>query len=187
MQRARIEWEDLVAFEPTLEDVETHLDALTAAYNDPNNAPLLGHTSDMAPEEVVEHYHLLITSPNARPFILTRGDALVGDGDLRGIAGEAAEFAFLIADPGEQGRGLGTRFALMVHAFAFEALGLARVFASVVPANIASRRVFEKLGYTEDPNEAYGDLGDVTLGLDRETFLRVNASFVREIEISLMG
>lgn len=75
----------------------------------------------------------------------------------------------------------------MVHAFAFEALGLARVFASVVPANIASRRVFEKLGYTEDPNEAYGDLGDVTLGLDRETFLRVNASFVREIEISLMG
>ena len=186
MQRPRIEWEDLVAFEPTLDDVETHVDALTAAYNDPRNAPLLGHTSELAPEEVIEHYQLLINSHNARPFMLTRDDALVGDGDLRGIAGDAAEFAFLIADPGAQGRGLGTRFALMVPTYAFETLGLARVFASVVPANIASRRVFEKLGYTEDPAEAYGDPGDVTLGLDRETFLRVNADFVREIQISMM-
>ena len=202
MQRARIEWGDLVAFEPTLDDVRTHLKALTVAYNDPRNAPLLGHTSELAPADVIEHYERLLGS-NARAFLLTRRDQSVprpsgrgtetpyngefaGDGDLRGIAGGAAEFAFLIADPNAQGRGLGTRFALMVHTFAFDSLGLARVFASVVPANVASRRVFEKLGYVEDASEAYGDPGDVTLGLDRETFLRVNASSVGEIRISMM-
>lgn len=185
MQRARIEWGDLVAFEPTLDDVAAHLPALVTAYNHPLNAPLLGHTTELSAADVVEHYERMLGS-NARPFLLTRDGELAGDGDLRGIAGGAAEFAFLIADPSAQGRGLGTRFALMIHTFAFDTLGLARVYAAVVPANVASRRVFEKLGYTLDISETYGDEGDVTLGLDRATFLRVNASPVSEIQIAMM-
>ena len=185
MQRARIEWDDVVAFEPTLDDVTAHLPALVTAYNHPLNAPLLGHTSELSAADVVEHYERLLGS-NARPFLLTRDDQFAGDGDLRGIAGGAAEFAFLIADPSAQGRGLGTRFALMIHTFAFQTLGLARIYASVVPANVASRRVFEKLGYTLDPSETYGDEGDVTLGLDRDTFLRVNARPVAEIRIAMV-
>ena len=185
MPRARIEWGDLIAFEPTLDDVTRHLPALAVAYNHPLNAPLLGHTCELSPADIIEHYERLLGG-DGRPFLLTRDGALAGDADLRGIADGAAEFAFLIADPDAQGRGLGTRFALMIHAFAFETLGLARVYASVVPENVASRRVFEKLGYTVDTSETYGDEGDVILSLGRDSFLQVNAGRTTEIQIAMM-
>src|SRR5690606_15824176 len=114
--------------------------------------------------------------------------ALAGDGDLRDIADGAAEFAFLIASPAAQGKGLGTRFAVMIHAFAFLQLDLARVYASVVPDNVASRRVFEKLGYREDPSEAaraYGDDGDVVLSIDRATFVAAHPAALAEIAIAV--
>ena len=72
--------------------------------------------------------------------------------------------------------GLGTRFATMVHALAFDQ-GIEKIYATVVPENVASRRVFEKLGYTVDAGEAarkYGDEGDVVLSIGRQTFLARN-------------
>lgn len=183
MPRAKIEWDDLVAFEPTLDDVRRHAGALALAYNEPRNAPLLGHTEPLSTDDVLEHYERLLA--DAHPFLLERDGNLAGDGDLRGLDGDAAEFAFLIADPDAQGRGLGTRFAQMVHAFAFDTLGLARVFASVVPANVASRRVFEKLGYALAESDVYGDDGDIMLALDRGTFLRINARVLPAIRISM--
>ena len=58
----------------------------------------------------------------------------------------------------------------------FAQLGLARVYASIVPHNAASRRVFEKLGYTVDASPAArgyaDDPGDVTMVIDRATFER---------------
>jgi RimJ/RimL family protein N-acetyltransferase len=185
--RHAIEWHELAAIEPTLDEVRHHVTTLAAAYNHPQNATLLGHTSELSEADVLEHYETL-QAQGARPFLLLREGALAGDGDIRGIANGAAEFAFLIASPGAQGKGLGTRFATMIHAFAFERLGIERMYASVVPENTASRRVFAKLGYVEDTSDVageYGDDGDVVLAIARATFLSVHTSQLAEIRIAV--
>jgi ribosomal-protein-alanine N-acetyltransferase len=160
----RIVWSELVALTPG--DVTPYAAALAAAYNDPKNSALLGNTQAMSVADVIEHYATL-----PYPFVLLADGELAGDADLRGVAGGAAEFAFLIAAPSAQGKGLGTRFATMIHAAAFRTLGLERVYASVIPDNTASLRVFEKLGYVPDETLAYGDPGDIVLRLDRAAFV----------------
>ncbi len=186
----RIDWHtevgELSAIEPTPEEIVTHAPLLVAGYNEPANARLMGHTDEMTDEEVIEHYEDM-ADEGARQFLLFVDGRLAGDADVRGLADGAAEFAFMIAAPGQQGKGLGTKFALMVHAFAFRELALARVYASIVPENTASRRVFEKLGYALDDGaeaRAYADEpGDIVMGIDRATFERANAAALAQIEV----
>jgi RimJ/RimL family protein N-acetyltransferase len=189
--RYRLEWTTpagvLAASEPTLEEVAPFAPLLAAAYNDPHNAPLLGHTEALSEADVLGHYRGLLEDGKARPFLFYRDGALAGDGDLRGVDGAAAEFAFLIADPEAQGRGLGTRFAIMVHALAFGPLALERVYASVIPANTASRRVFGKLGYTVDEDalaRAYADEGDIVMSVDRAAFERAQGDAAAQVRIA---
>ena len=174
----RIEAGDLAAIEPTPEEVRAHAAALAVGYNEPRNATMMGHTAEMAPDEIVEHYAEM-AGRGARQFLLFAGGALAGDADLRGITDGACEFAFMIAAPSAQGRGLGTRFAAMIYAFAFEQLGLQRVYASVIPQNIASLRVFEKVGCSADASpaaRAFADEpDDIVMAIDRTTFVRRNA------------
>jgi RimJ/RimL family protein N-acetyltransferase len=174
----RIESQDLVAVEPTLDEVRAHAGALAVGYNEPRNATMMGHTAEMLPDEIVEHYAEM-AERGAHQFLLFAGGALAGDADLRGISGGACEFAFMIAAPAAQGKGLGTRFATMIYAFAFERLQLHRVYASVIPANIASLRVFEKLGCVVDESaaaRAFADEpGDIVMAIDRESFTRRTA------------
>jgi RimJ/RimL family protein N-acetyltransferase len=189
--RFAIDWStaagELAALEPTLAEVAARAALLAAGYNEPRNAELMGHGDPIGELEVVDHYEAMLREGN-RMFLLYRANQLVGDADLRGIANGTAEFAFMIAVPAEQGKGMGTAFALMLHAFAFEHLDLSRVYASVVPHNVASRRVFEKLGYVEDAGpeaRAYADEpGDVTLAIDRDTFVQRHLAALRDIRIS---
>ncbi len=186
-----IEWQGhddrLVAIEPTPDEVAQHAPALAIAYNHPANAALMGHVEPLSEEEIVEHYADM-EADGAHQFLLFRDDAFVGDADLRGIRDGAAEFAFMIAAPSAQGKGLGTRFALMVHAFGFAKLGLDRIYASVVPENVASRRVFEKLGYVADDSptarEYADEPGDVTLVIDRATFETRHAHALAQLRIT---
>ncbi len=188
--RYQLEWTTpagaLVALEPSLDEVGPVAARLAAAYNDPHNAPLLGHTAELSPADVLEHYRTL-DEGGARQFLLYRDGALAGDADLRGIAGDAAELAFLIADPAAQGKGLGTRFAIMIHALAFGPLALERIYASVIPAHTGSRRVFETLGYAVDDSEAArayaDDEGDVVLSIDRAAFARAHGAAAAEVRI----
>lgn len=188
MKRYCVEWGDLTAIEATLDDVAQHAAALSAGYNDPRNAELMGHTVEISPAEVVESYAEGIAA-GMRAFLLFERGELVGDGDLRGLRGGSAEFAFMIAAPSTQGKGLGTRFALMIHAVGFRELALEQIYASVVPHNVASRRVFEKLGYVIDDGPAareYADEpGDVTLALARTTFERMHGDAIAGISIGL--
>jgi RimJ/RimL family protein N-acetyltransferase len=187
----RIDWStpagELCAFEPRLDEVVAHVEVLARAYNDPHNAPLLGHESLISESEVLDHYESLLDR-GAHPVLLFRDGELAGDGDIRGIRAFAAEFAFLIATPAAQGQGLGTKFATMIHAFAFARLPLETMYASIVPANVASRRVFEKLGYTLDTSptaQAYADDGDVTMSIERTTFERIHATAMAGIRIAM--
>ena len=186
----QIEWATaagrLVALEPRRDELAGHLAALVAAYNDPYNAALLGHAALLDEHDVLEHYESLVGG--RRPFLLLRDGALAGDGDLRRFRDGACEFAFLIAAVAAQGKGLGTRFATMIHACAFARLGVARVYASIVPANVASRRVFEKLGYAVDDSpaaRAFADEpGDVIMAIDRATFERLHAASLADLRIT---
>jgi RimJ/RimL family protein N-acetyltransferase len=190
--RYHLEWSTpvgaLTVIEPSLEEVEPLVGRLVAAYNEPGNARLLGHTVELTGEDVLDHYRAL--AEGGRAFLLYRNGELAGDGDLRGVGGGVGEFAFLIADPAAQGQGLGTRFAIMIHALAFGPLALERVYAAVIPENVGSRRVFEKLGYAVDDGErarAFGDEGDVVLSIEREGFQRVHGAAAAEVRIRSRG
>lgn len=186
----RIEWTNdagrLAAIEPTSDEVAAHAAALVVGYNDPKNAALMGHAEPMSAQEVVDHYADM-TDEGAHQFLLFVDDQLVGDADLRNIVDGAAEFAFMIGAPQTQGKGLGTKFALMIHASAFAPLALERVYASIVPHNTASRRVFEKLGYLLDETPAARAFAehpdDIVMSIDRETFARINARELEQIRI----
>jgi RimJ/RimL family protein N-acetyltransferase len=105
---------------------------------------------------------------------------LMGDADFRNIEGRVGEFAIMIGGRATQGRGLGTRFGLMLHVFGFAVLGLEQIYISVIPANIASRRLFEKLGYQIDDSPAAREFideeSDLTMSLARATFEHARAS-----------
>lgn len=187
----RIEWSTdagvLVAIEPTPADVATHAAELAAGYNEPANAALMGHDEEMEPAEVIEHFADM-AAEGARTFLLFRDGALVGDADVRHFHDGAAEFAFMIAARNVQGKGLGTKFALMIFACGFAKLGLRRIYASLVPQNAASKRVFEKLGCVlDDSAEARSfadEPGDLVLGIDRATFETLHAASLAAIRIS---
>lgn len=193
MQRPRhqIAWTTpngaLLALEPTRDELDQHAPALAAAYNDPTNAPLLGHTEPHSARDVVAHYASL--DHRGHGFLVFRDGALVADGDLRNVARGTAEFAFLVMEVAAQGKGLGTQIATMIHAFAFSQLRLDRVYASIVPQNVASRRVFDKLGYTVETGPlalSYAeDYGDIVMVIDRPVFARSHALQIAEIQIAV--
>ncbi|HET9990149.1 MAG TPA: GNAT family N-acetyltransferase [Kofleriaceae bacterium] len=187
----RIDWTSdagqLSAFEPTPDEVAQFAAALSRGYNDPRNAELMGHAEPIEPDEVIELY-ADAAADGVRSFLLFQAGDFAGDGDLRGIRGGTAEFAFMIGAPSAQGKGLGTRFATMIHAFGFATLGLHHIYASIVPANTASRRVFDKLGYALDASavaRGYADEpGDLVMSIDRPTFERVAGGAVAQIAIT---
>jgi RimJ/RimL family protein N-acetyltransferase len=179
--------ERLVAVEPTEDDVRAHAALLAAAYNDAHNRTMLGHSEDMSPEEVVEYYASMRRA-GARAFLLFVDGTLVGDADLRDVEGGTAEFAIMVGARAAQGRGLGTRFATMIHAFAFGALGLHTLYVTIVPQNVASRRVFEKLGYTVDDGPAarsrVDEESDVAMSIGRAEFQRANAEAIAGVRVA---
>lgn len=187
----RVDWAtelgELSAIEANLPDVERHADALADGYNDPRNAALMGHGEAISPAEVVASYADRIAE-GARAFLLFRAGQLIGDADLRNLRDGAGEFAFMVGSREHQGKGLGTRFAIMIHAFGFSHVGLHHIYASIVEHNIASRRVFEKLGYGVEHSPAarrYADEpDDIVLALDRTTFERTHDVALRDVRIS---
>jgi len=174
-----IDWTDgadvLRAFEPTDDELTAAAPGLAQAYADPHNSRMMGQEAGAAfdPSDVVAHF-ARVRAAGGRPFLLQRAGELAGDADLRHPSAGCAELAILVADPGAQGRGLGTRFARMLHLFAFRVLDLQRLYVAIIPANTASRRLFEKLGYTADDSPAArrhaDEPTDITLSLSRDQF-----------------
>ena len=163
----------LRATEPTPDEIVSAAPLLAAFYNESHNRAMLAHTGELSPDEVVAYYEDL-RADGSHPFLLWRQGVLAGDADFRNIRGGTAEFAILIGDRGTQGRGIGTRFAVMLHAFAFRILDLARVYVSIIPGNAASRRLFARVGYRIDDSPEARDYvdedSDVTMSIDRDVF-----------------
>jgi RimJ/RimL family protein N-acetyltransferase len=173
-----VEWkqgpETLTAIEPDAAELRRAAPQLAAFYNDDHNRRMLAHDDEPHTAEDVVSYYEELRAEGGRPFLLTADGALVGDADFRNIEDDSGEFAILIGGRATQGRGLGTRFARMLHQFGFGTLGLGRIYISVIPANVASRRLFEKLGYAIDDSpearELIDEPSDITMSLARATF-----------------
>lgn len=174
----QVDWvdreESLRAFEPTGDEIAAVAPALARAYGDSHNSRMMGQAPGaFQPADVIAHMQH-VRATGGHPFVLERNGLLAGDADFRNVTAERAEMAILIADTAAQGRGLGTRFAWMLHAFAFQVLRLARVYAAVIPENRGSRRLFEKLGYVPDDSDVArrhaDEPTDLTLSLARADF-----------------
>ena len=176
-RRWAIEWRTaervLRARQPTPEEVAAAAPRLAAFYNEPHNRRMMTNTQDLGAADVEAHFAAL-SAEGGRPFLLDVDGHLLGDADLRGVTAADAELAILIGDRGRQGQGLGTRFAIMLHAFAFQVLRLSVVYAAVSPENGASLRLFARLGHEEDngarARRCADDPADVTLSVTARRF-----------------
>jgi RimJ/RimL family protein N-acetyltransferase len=179
--------ETLRVVEPTLAEVAGFAPQLSAYYNEPHNRVMLAHTQEMSVDDVVGHYRAL-RGERGRPLLLLCDDQLVGDADLRGIGDGEGELAIMIGERSLQGRGLGTAFGIMAHALAFRILGLTRTYVSILPENVPSRRLFERLGYAIDVSPAAraiaDEASDITMALDRAPFERLHAAELRALQLS---
>jgi len=188
-----IEWrragDRLQITEPTPDEVAAVAPQLAAFYNDPHNRRLLANTQTLTDGDVVDVFRDCHAA-GGRPLLLWRDGVLVGDGDLRRVdlAGGTAEFAILIGDRAQQGRGLGTQFAAMAHVFAFATLGFQRLYIAIVAGNVGSQRLFQKLGYQPDDSaqaRASADApDDVTLSCSRERFASLWASATVDVRVA---
>jgi RimJ/RimL family protein N-acetyltransferase len=176
----------LRAVEPTRPEIAKAAPRLASFYNDPHNRQMLAHEEDLSAPDVVAHYGAL-QDEGAHAFFLELDGRLVGDADLRNLNRHRAEVAILVGDRSMQGRGLGTRFGIMVHAFAFEALKLRRTYASIIPTNVGSLRLFEKLGYRRDETRIArrftDDPTDVSLSLESTRFRELHGSVASQVKI----
>jgi RimJ/RimL family protein N-acetyltransferase len=185
-----IRWQSpvgLLEARPASDDlVRPHAALLASWYNEPHNRSMMSNTAELTPEDVVESVAAQIAE-GGRPFLLFRDGALMGDGDFRHVGEREAEFAIMVGPRGEQGLGLGTRFSVMLHAFAFRVLALEVTYLAIVPANVAGRRCYEKVGYVEDgscPASRYAEeVDDVTMSLGRARFEALHASDLAAIRI----
>lgn len=177
----------LRAFEPTLAEVVAAAALLAEFYNDRHNAAMMTNTEEASADDVVERFQAMRAGGD-RPFLLEQDGELVGDADFRHIQGGVAEFAVLVGRRGQQSRGLGTRFAAMLHAAALQVMGLERIYATVIPQNVASRRMLEKLGYQVDPSPRAASFAetedDIAMSIDRVQFERAQADLLTQVVIT---
>ena len=190
VERYHVRWSGpdglLVAEEPTPSEVQTCASALAQAYSEPHNRAMMTHTGDTKPEDVVSLYTQMIRD-TGRPFLLYHDQTLMGDADFRQIEVDRAEFAIMVGERARQGRGFGTRFATMLHLFAFRTLRLQRVYVTIIPENIASQRLFARLGYVHDDSpqaRAYSDEpGDICMSVGWEQFEQAHSAVLGQIQI----
>lgn len=184
-ERFRITWRELTAVEPSAREVHAHAATLAAAYNEPHNRSMMGH-DPMSIADVATYYGES-REVGSRLFLLFANNELAGDADFRHVTKTDAEFAFMIGGRSTQGKGLGTRYAILLHAFAFRTMGLRKVYVTIIPRNAASRRVFEKIGYRVDDSPAVrarvDHHDDISLSISSEAFAKQHTKALEEIAI----
>lgn len=175
----------LSAREPTPTEMQEAAPILAQWYSETYNRQMMDGQV-MTSEEALETLEAAQVRGD-RPFLLYVDGVLAGDADFRHLAQLTGEFAIMIGQREAQGHGLGTAFARMLHRFAFRVLQLQIVYLTVLEANFAGRRCYEKLGYAQD----YGETArvfieserDIPMSLSRATFESLDASTASLLEI----
>lgn len=136
---------------PPVRDDAPHIQRLAAAREIAAGTATIPHPyPEGAAEAWIERASAEIAQGSGAPFVVLRrqGSVLIGNVGLR-IEAEhrRAELGYWIGVP-HWGQGYASEASLAVLRFAFEELGLHRVFANHFRRNPASGRVLEKLGMT---------------------------------------
>ena len=137
--------------------------AIHAVYADPEVMRYVGHGPHRTMSETANALRIYGEVLERRGFSFLAvterdGGAVVGDGGLHPLAGQGpdVELGYTLAR-GVWGRGYATELGRALVEHAFGQLRVSRVVAQVEPANLASRRVLEKLGMSErELRTAYG-------------------------------
>ncbi len=140
---------------------------LAGVLTDPRVARTLGGVPD--PAELTAQVERLAAHWAAHGFGYwlwrdRRTDAVVARGGLHHtiLAGRAEVEVGWTVDADRWGEGLASELGEAAVAHAFGVLGLEELVAFTLPANFASRRVMEKLGFVhEDPNVEHAGLDHV--------------------------
>jgi UDP-4-amino-4,6-dideoxy-N-acetyl-beta-L-altrosamine N-acetyltransferase len=128
---------------------ETHLVLTRAWANDAELARLMDRAKLVSEDEHRAWFAALHRREDCRYFAVVERAVHVGNVWLWAIdvRHRKAEIRIVIGDPGARGRGVGTRALDLVSRYAFEQLGLHRVYAYVLALNPRARRAFEKAGF----------------------------------------
>ncbi|MBB5641133.1 GNAT family N-acetyltransferase [Cryobacterium roopkundense] len=104
-----------------------------------------------SPHQAVEWWREQVSHPDPHLIRLLALEAQdpVGFIDLHGSGLAERELGYLVAPSTSWGRGLGTAAARAGIAFGFDGLGLSRIWAEAVEANVASVKVLRRLGMRE--------------------------------------
>lgn len=174
----------LVAREPTSEELSAHAQTLADWYGDPYNQSMMAGTESLSAQDVIE---LLgeMRAQGGRWFLLYVDGQFVGDADLRHIEADRAEFAIMVGARHTQGKGLGTLLSVLIHAFAFEVLRLSAVYLTIVPQNEPGRRCYEKVGYVRDDGptaRSYAEADDdIAMSITRDALCEKHKAALSEI------
>ncbi len=127
----------------------THLVLTRAWANDAELARLMDRARPVSEDEHLAWFASLHGREDCRYFAVVEASVHVGNVWLWAIhhRHRKAEIRIVIGDAGARGRGLGTQAIDLVSRYAFEQLGLHRVYAYVLALNPRARRAFEKAGF----------------------------------------
>jgi RimJ/RimL family protein N-acetyltransferase len=187
----RLAWKEqgrpFEAVEPDAPMVEEHADTLLRWYNARENASMMNGSGAMSRADVLEFWRELRSS-GAHGFLSFVGGALVGDMDIRAIRGRSGEFAIMIGDDANKGRGIGKALARMIHVFAFRELGIERLFVSPRRDNVRVLALEAFLGYQRDDGPEARERADedpscATYSLAGDEFRRRHEDAWREVEV----
>lgn len=94
----------------------------------------------------------VVNTGKAEQFIIEADGTGVGSVFLRDIdnAHKKAEFGIFIGEDGYAGKGVGTEAARKILEYAFDSIGLNKVFLRVLADNAAAIRSYEKCGFVRE-------------------------------------
>ncbi|MBI1747718.1 MAG: GNAT family N-acetyltransferase [Acidobacteria bacterium] len=176
-------------YTPDDDEVRQCAERLAGFYNDPYNSTMMDHTTDHTAEDIAKIYSS--HAPDTLRFFIAADGVFLGDADLRRINSQArtAEYAVMIGERGTQGKGWGTQVSIMLTYFAFSALQLQTIYLTIIPANVAGRRCYEKVGYAVDNSAGAANYRehptDLVMSVDRAAFLLRHRQLLPPILIRL--
>jgi RimJ/RimL family protein N-acetyltransferase/heme-degrading monooxygenase HmoA len=126
--------------------------ALHACFSDETTAGFMPFEPMKSVEETRRRL-LRMSAPGSPQWVIVRDDGpALGRVTLMSRRQGVAELGFQVV-PAERGRGLARRATCAVTTYALNELGLVRVYGDLDPENQASKRVFDRAGFTPEGRE----------------------------------
>lgn len=151
----RIEGEKVILRSVDSSDIDTIL-----LWENSSSEPLYGvYEEQYTREDVVQFVenqqrYSLVETEQLRLMICSHSEERLGCVDLTEYDGEKAYVSILIFSLDNRGKGLGSETLRLLISYA-ESLGLQRLYATILPENLASVSLFKKAGFVREKGDRY--------------------------------